>query len=59
MLIDWPVLGLPKNGLMTGWLILKRSAAIIIRVRLLNSRTGISPTMTLERLGWSNAAFWV
>ena len=29
--------------------------------RLLNGRTGISPTMALalERIGWSNAAFWV
>ena len=29
--------------------------------RLLNGRTGISPAMALalERLGWSNAAFWV
>ena len=29
--------------------------------RLLNARTGISPAMALalERIGWSNAAFWV
>ena len=29
--------------------------------RLLNGRTGISPAMALalERIGWSNAAFWV
>ena len=29
--------------------------------RLLNGRTGVSPAMALalERLGWSNAAFWV
>ena len=29
--------------------------------RLLNGRTGISPVMALalERIGWSNAAFWV
>ena len=29
--------------------------------RLLNGRTGISPAMALalERLGWSDAAFWV
>ena len=29
--------------------------------RLLNGRTGISPTMALalERIGWSNAGFWV
>ena len=29
--------------------------------RLLNERTGISPAMALalERIGWSNAAFWV
>ena len=29
--------------------------------RLLNSRTGVSPAMALalERIGWSNAAFWV
>ena len=29
--------------------------------RLLNGRTGISPAMVLalERVGWSNAAFWV
>ena len=28
---------------------------------VLNGRTGISPTMALvlERIGWSNAAFWV
>ena len=25
--------------------------------RLLNGRTGISPAMALERIGWSNAAF--
>ena len=29
--------------------------------RVLNGRTGISPAMALalERIGWSNAAFWV
>ncbi len=29
--------------------------------RLLNGRTGISPIMALalERIGWSNAAFWM
>ena len=29
--------------------------------RLLNGRTGVSPAMALalERIGWSNAAFWV
>ena len=29
--------------------------------RLLNGRTGISPGMALalERIGWSNAAFWM
>ena len=29
--------------------------------RVLNGRTGISPAMalSLERIGWSNAAFWV
>jgi addiction module HigA family antidote len=29
--------------------------------RLLNGRTRISPSMALalERIGWSNAAFWV
>ena len=29
--------------------------------RLLNGHTGISPAMALalERIGWSNAAFWV
>ncbi len=29
--------------------------------RLLNERTGISPGMALalERIGWSNAAFWM
>ena len=29
--------------------------------RLLNGRTGISPAMALalERIGWSNAAFWM
>ena len=29
--------------------------------RLLNGRTGISPVMALalERIGWSNAAFWM
>ena len=29
--------------------------------RLLNRRAGISPTMALalERIGWSNTAFWV
>ena len=29
--------------------------------RLLNGRTGISPAMALalERIGWSNATFWV
>ena len=30
-------------------------------LRLLNGRTGVSPAMALalERIGWSNAAFWV
>ena len=27
--------------------------------RLLNGRTGISPALALERLGWSDASFWV
>ena len=29
--------------------------------RLLNGRTGVSPAMALalERIGWSNAAFWI
>jgi len=27
--------------------------------RLLNGRTGISPALALERLGWTNASFWV
>ena len=27
--------------------------------RLLNGRTGISPALALERIGWSNAAFWL
>ena len=27
--------------------------------RVLNGRTGTSPALALERIGWSNAAFWV
>ena len=27
--------------------------------RLLNGRAGVSPTMALERIGWSNADHWV
>ena len=27
--------------------------------RLLNGRIGISPAMALERIGWSNARFWL
>ena len=26
---------------------------------VLNGRTDISPALALERIGWSNAAFWV
>ena len=26
---------------------------------LLNGRCGISPSMALERIGWSNAEFWM
>ena len=33
--------------------------AVDVLSRLLNGRTGISPGMALERIGWSNAAFWV
>ena len=27
--------------------------------RLLNGKAGISPAMALERIGWSNAGFWM
>lgn len=27
--------------------------------RLLNGKAGISPAMALERIGWSNAAYWM
>ncbi len=49
----------------TGWTVTETAAKLGCTrqtfSRLLNGRTGISPAMALalERIGWSNAAFWV
>ena len=49
----------------TGWTVTETAAQLGCTrqtfSRLLNGRTGISPAMALalERIGWSNAAFWV